>query len=202
MWLARVKDYGLTLSEILIVLGLLALLAAFAIPKVINASSNVDRVAVAKKATQLLAAAITDMELNGTVAGSATDSGDLSNWLDYVVADTGVTIDKAPAHTTLAATRFACGATTCVVPTQLYRLPSGAWLAADSTLTFGTAGGNNRAIPFVLDPDGSSDGSVDSVELWLYIDGTVRTAETLLSSTQNSAGTFNAVAGADPDWWG
>lgn len=194
---------GLTLSELLIGLAIIGMIAALTIPKIIQASQSQQLNANARDAMTLVSGAYADFETENAPATSTTFL-DLLSYLTFsrnFYGQSAVTVDPPPNGTNI--TAFGCSGSTCTLTAagsaSAVRLKSGAVVVFPRTISFSATTGN-VALPFLVDPDGERTGTANSVEFWLYVDGTIKSLGNLTASTVNSAGTFSAIASGDPSY--
>src|SRR5688572_4288913 len=104
-----------TLSELLIALAILGVIATFTIPKVLQAQQNNQFKAIGKETAGMMSDAFMQYKLQNTVQ-STMESKNLTPFLNYVVFDTASQIDR---EQTLA------GSTTCDNTSPCIRLHNG-----------------------------------------------------------------------------
>jgi len=174
---------GFTLAELLIALAILGVVATFTIPKIITANTNSQYNASAKEVAATLSAAYQNyMDQNGMSA--STSVGSITPYINYISVDSTSTIDLWQTGTT----RTCNGFYTCL------KLHNGGTLLYANTETF-TGTNTTNAVYFLFDPDGQvTDGTTNgpgkSVEFWLYVNGSLKTAGTALPNTVFGGGTF------------
>jgi prepilin-type N-terminal cleavage/methylation domain-containing protein len=184
-----------TLSELLIALVILGVIAAFTIPNVLQSQQDKRFNAIAKETAGMITGAYDAYRLNNAVTAS-TDSRDLTPYMNYVSINTSITIDGYQTDTTQL----------CSSTTPCLRLHNGAILLYSTSNSFCDTG-TTSAVYYFLDPDGQYSGSTNgpgkSVVLWIYIDGSVRSYGTLKNSTRSNSGctTFNPTPAYDPPWF-
>lgn len=184
---------GFTLAELLITLAILGIIAAFAIPKILDSTQSNKQNAITKEAAGLISAAYKNYR--GTYTPMPTTNGDsLTQYMNYVNTDTSTVINNSPNNPVVSGATLTCGSNNL----RCLRLHNGAILAYHTTDTFnGTALTN--AIPFYLDPDGGNNGN-DSVELFLYTNSRLSSGGTCQTNTTWSAGSQNPDTSYDPNW--
>ncbi|MFM7390383.1 MAG: type II secretion system protein, partial [Vampirovibrionales bacterium] len=158
---------GFTLSELLVSLAVLGLIAAFAVPKVLNAVGNSSTLAIAKETVSTITTAYDGVKADSTVASvpSSTQAWRLINKLNYVrtaTARTGTnTLTQGDLGTTACAIPTANSGT--ATPCQIL-MHNGAVLGIDLIDSFndnsgavGPSAGNRGKMMFTVDPDGAGD---------------------------------------------
>ncbi|HEY9686555.1 MAG TPA: prepilin-type N-terminal cleavage/methylation domain-containing protein [Coleofasciculaceae cyanobacterium] len=188
----RVAFKGFSLAEILMVVAIMGLLAAFTVPRMIQPSANNAAFnAKANDAAVMIMSAYQTLKAEGNVTTS-TKAWDLTPYMNYVQTDTSTPIDDLQTKTT-----WGCDSTRKCV-----RLHNGG-MVVFSTLTFtGTA--NTNCIGMQFDPDGkNTDGTTNgpgkSVEFILYYDGVIRTDGTSRTGGTGACSPNNAAN--DPPWF-
>jgi prepilin-type N-terminal cleavage/methylation domain-containing protein len=183
---------GFTLSELLIAIAILGLIATFTIPKVLQSVGNSTNKAIGKETASVISQAYDGLKAdsNGSVPNSIT-AASLVAKINYVQALTGT-------H----------AAETCVTPgadtVSCYQLHNGGVLAVDTGDTFGTD--NVGTIMFKLDPDGST-GTNTAITFVLGHDGRLMTGQQRAGTgaaapftSYTSAGSVGEIT-ADPSWF-
>lgn len=186
---------GFTLSELLIALAILGVIAVFTIPKVLQAQQG----SAFKSAVKEVAGTVTQAESAAQLAGTLSQNstfGDLTPYLNYVKYDTVTVIDDVQTGS-----NRTCGAGSWVC----LRLHNGGIISYHLAQSFAGTGTTN-GIYFYFDPDGKeTDGTTNgpgkSVNMFLYYNGVIRTKATAQPNTVNSFGTYNPVANLDPPWF-
>jgi prepilin-type N-terminal cleavage/methylation domain-containing protein len=86
-----------TLAEILIALGLLGVIAAFTIPKVLSTSNNQKYTAMAKEVAATIAEAYQSYSINNAITAT-TRTNDVLSFINYAqdLSNTGLTLDNWP----------------------------------------------------------------------------------------------------------
>jgi prepilin-type N-terminal cleavage/methylation domain-containing protein len=197
---------GVTLTELMVALSLLGLIMVLVLPQVINSANSSHLNSMARDSMTVVSGAFADFEGDQAPASNTTLL-DLYPYLSYSKnfhGQSDVTIDPPPQGTGV--TAFNCSSTVCSVTSasttaDAVQLKSGAVVVFPRSLSFSATNGN-YALPFLVDPDGKATGNKDSVEFWLYVDGTIKSLATMTSSTINSAGTFNPTTNGDPTYLG
>ena len=197
---------GFTLSELLIALVLLGIIASLTVPKLLVSLNTKQANTLANDAKLLVSSAYADYAFGNPKPPSSFTLAALLPSLPYAKhlneAGETVSIDCPPLGTSVA---LGCSGSHPRVATLnpastdyvSLRLKNGGVLVLPTSLSLG---GRSplHGLPFVVDYDGKASNRSDSVEFWLYSDGTVRTRQTLVANTVNSGGTFNPVPNADP----
>ena len=194
------RSSGFTLSELLIALGILGVIATFTIPKILSAQSSAQNIAVTKEAAAMVAGALQAYQVSGSVTTS-TEMKDLTPYMNYVRVDTTTTIDSAEGLTTVS-----CGGSYGSVQFRCLELHSGARLLYTIGEAFGGTA-NTNALYFYLDPDGRSTGSTKSVVFFIYANGRLTTwgnvldNTTVLISSNGMLDDYAAEPARDPTWF-
>lgn len=188
------KSRGFTLVELLIALTIMGEIAAFTIPKIITSQSNAKYNAAAKEAASMIAQAHQRYAYSNTITAS-TSAGDLTQYMNYVAADSSTTIDLAQESTTRA-----CNG----VGYSCIKMHNGGMLMWASAGFMGTNATN--AVYFYFDPDGrvtdgTTNGPGKSVCLWLYANGRITSYANLTAGTVYGGGTVGPDSTADPPWF-
>jgi prepilin-type N-terminal cleavage/methylation domain-containing protein len=183
---------GFTLSELLISLAILGMIAMFAIPKVLQAQQEQRAKVLCKDVAGAVSEAYSVYKSTNTVTGSTRLSDIFAN-LNYVAVDTTSTVDDRPNG----AVSAYCGN----VNFNCLRLHNGGVIYYNTTISFGNTTRLN-AMHFKFDPDGSYTNHPDgqtgkSLTLFLYYDGKIRTFSTVEPGTVG----YTANSTADPIWF-
>ena len=177
----RVK-VGFTLSELLVALAVLGLIAAFAVPKVLTASGNATANAKVHKAAQAVVNGFEKWTQENGKNGTITLNEIMTVVNHSGILTTGI-MDDHPNSTDV----FDCATnTTC------YKMLDGTvifFYTADGSFVDTT---NNDAIHFLVDPDGLSNGTAPlavsdpsaSVGFALYYNGRIRSRDNYKANTQ------------------
>jgi prepilin-type N-terminal cleavage/methylation domain-containing protein len=185
---------GFTLSELLIAIAILGLIATFTIPKVLQSVGNSTNKAIGKETASVISQAYDGLKAdgNGSVPNTVT-AGTLMAKINYV---------QALASGTMAGI-------TCATPgadtTSCYQLHNGGILVVDTGDTFGTD--NTGGLVFSLDPDGAT-GTNTAVSFVLGHDGRIMTggvadngaAEAAPFNTYDLTGGLTPIT-TDPSWF-
>ena len=191
---------GFTLSELLIALAILGLIAAFTIPKVLQSTSSTAINAIAKEAASSISQAYDGVraDQNGLGATSIT-ADDIIAKINYVETITTGTIGDGTTNSTCAATE------------PCYKLHNGAVMqieTANDDFTDGTAGETGVHV-FYLDPDGQA-GTNGYVAFILGFDGRMMSGDEVTGSpvapftnydTNATTGSNGLAAVANPTWF-
>lgn len=151
-----------TLAELLISLLILAEIAAFAIPKVLVAYQNQQKIAIAKEMLGAAGAVYTKLQANGTLVNAT--GAEFARNMNYISQDSTTIIDDAQST--------GWGNLNCSTWwAKCYRLHSGAIIGADDT---GAMGGTtfNQSVWLLVDVEGSYQG--DHNGFWMQIHGNGR----------------------------
>jgi prepilin-type N-terminal cleavage/methylation domain-containing protein len=155
---------GFTLSELLVSLAVLGLIAAFAVPKVLNAVGNSSTLAIAKETVSAITTAYDGVKADSQIASvpPSTQAWRLVSKLNYVRT-----------ATTRAGTNIGdIGATACTIPTANgtvaaspchVLMHNGAILSIglfddfNDNAAVGASAGTKGKVNFLVDPDGPGD---------------------------------------------
>jgi len=193
-WRQPTIKKGFTLAELLITLQILAIIAAFTIPKIIGSQQNSRYKAIAKEDIASVAAAYQLYTFSTTPLASTT-GGALTPYLNYVKLDTsGVTVDDIQGFGTLP----------CDATAPCMRMHNGGTIQITPYSFSGTA--TTNAIRFKIDPDGrvtdgTTNGPGKSLSVRVYIGGRVTSEDNMLPNTCDSYGCFSPALGQDPSWF-
>jgi prepilin-type N-terminal cleavage/methylation domain-containing protein len=200
---------GFSLTEVVITIAIVSVLAGLAVPGIMTSANNNKRVSSTKQTMSLIGDALNDkLESNAvdTNAGfvqfvDVAGGGGLP-YVRYITSGAARTIDRPPNSIGLCTAGVTCPFTPTAGGLQAISMKNGGLLLFDRTRIFGT--GVNAAIPLIFDPDGELTGTGDrnAVELWLYSDGRLRTARSVIAGTTTGAVNTAVVASgtADPAW--
>jgi prepilin-type N-terminal cleavage/methylation domain-containing protein len=176
---------GFTLSELLVSLAVLGLIAAFAIPKVLSSVADSSTKAIGKEAISVISAAYDSLKADnsGFVARSTT----IAQLVARMNAERNV----------LAANYAANGVAAQANSTNALKLQSGGIIYYNNTDTFARNGAAEGTMAFRIDPDGT--GNFGPVSVYLGFDGRLWVANELYTAgagTQVSPfnGTYNIAA--------
>lgn len=190
------KARAFTLSELLIALAILGVIAAFAIPKVLQAQTDTKNTAIVKEAVGTISGAFQAYKLQNTVA-SGTRASHLTPYMNYVKVDTTSLFDQVHGGTSTvdcSNASFVC-----------LKLHNGAILQMMSGNNFGGTATTN-AVWFYVDPDGKvTDGTANGpghpVVLFLYTTGRIATYGTIDAGTSDNTGPYIPSPALDPPWF-
>lgn len=198
---------GFSLTEVVLTIVIISVLAGLAVPGILTSANNSKRLSVTKQTISLIGDAFNEkLESNAIDVNSGfqqfvnVGNGGGLPYTRYLTSGAARTIDAPPNSLVLCNTGATCAFTPGINNIQAITLKNGGLLVFQTTQIFGT--GVNAAIPVVFDPDGESHGDRNSVELWLYADGRLRTARTIIASTTVTAANTAVAASttADPAW--
>lgn len=157
---------GFTLSELLIALAILGVIATFTIPKVLSSQQDGKYKSMAKEVAGMLSDAYQAYRLKNTPAAS-TGNTNLTSYMNYVSVDT--TSDLDTAQTLGGSVSCTAGTLTCL------RLHNGGTLWMFNMTFNGNTSTN--AIFFSFDPDGKETpggaGPAESITFFLYMNGRI-----------------------------
>jgi prepilin-type N-terminal cleavage/methylation domain-containing protein len=183
---------GFTLSELLIALAILGVIAAFTIPKVLQSQQDKRFNAIAKETAGMITGAYDAYRLNNAVTAT-TRPADLTPFMNYVRVDTASIIDYYPGGSS-----SNCSADQCL------KLHNGAVLWYLSGVSFGGTA-NINALYFQVDPDGRYCGGTScegkAVRFFLYYNGRLSNYGAISSGTVSSDATRNPDPTRDPSWF-
>lgn len=186
------KEKGFTLAELLSALAILGVIATFTIPKVLNASQNGQKVAIAKEIASSISGAYTAYSLNNSPT-SSTGIFDLTPYMNYVRIDSSTVIDERPS---LTSENCATANRVCL------QMHNGATVMYFTNVSFSGTGALN-AVWFLVDPDssysGSTTGSGKGTKFWLYYNGRLTSQSGVATGTTYSLGV--TAPAADADWF-
>lgn len=184
---------GFTLSELLISLALLGVIATFTIPKVLVAQQNASYKAKAKEAAATITAAYDAYRLNNGPVGAGVGIQDLTPYMNFLQVDTSSNVDDI----------FGFGSWSCGPTAPCLKFHNGGILRYD-TASFGGQTTLN-AVYVHFDPDGvyggTTNGPGKSVSFFLYYDGRITDEGNLRPGTTNSVGGFSANPSLVPPWF-
>ncbi len=186
---------GFTLSELLIALAILGIIASFTIPKLLGLDATQQANVVTKDSASIISAALQQFRLDHKMVNSSK-IGDLTPYLNYVSIDTTSIIDD----------KQTLGSDNCAdtVNRTCLKLHNGSMFVYCPTATFGGTGVLN-ADWFHIDPDrtysNTTDGPGKAVEFWIYTTGRLATRGTISTGTAYGGGTVPAAPAYDPPWF-
>jgi prepilin-type N-terminal cleavage/methylation domain-containing protein len=182
--MGRNRIIGFSLAELLITLGILGILAAFTVPKLLNPpnnSLNSKQSAMAKDVAFMISSAYEQYRMANASVPTSTTPGALTSYMSYVKLDTsGATVDAVPTITSV----------TCSSSTPCLKLHNGGTLYFSSEYFAGS--NTTNCIQLVFDPNGVPSGSTadspgKSVQFEIYYDGKITTRGTARASSCHSA---------------
>lgn len=186
------KHNAFTLSELLIALAVLGVIATFTIPKVLQSQRVSAWNASAKEAAAAISEAYTVYKKTN-IPTAATQFNHLTPYLNYVRVDTTSSMDRAQG----VAGPLDCASNLCL------QMHNGGVLWGDYVAFGGTATTNAIYIPF--DPDGKYSGSPTgdgkAIGIYLYFNGRVTTADGIDASTCTSYGCWGPIPSQIPPWF-
>ena len=181
------------MAELLISLSILATIATFAIPQIIQAQQSSNFNAIAKEDAATVSGAYQIYaQKNGYSASTGLNS--LATYINYVSKDSTSLIDSYPGQ----------GSIDCSSGWQCYRMHNGSIIAFDPGQTFGAT--DDLAITyFYMDPDGvysgSTSGSGKSAVFFLYYNQRMSTLGNAVAGSHDAFGTvYNPTPSKDPTW--
>ena len=191
----NLKSKGFSLSELLICLAILGVIAAFTIPKILGGSQNEKMKAIVKEDISAISAAY-DVYLLRNVPTASTTNDTLTSYINYLKVDNTTVVDDNPGNTTQGDT-VTCGSGMH----RCLRMANGSILYWYSGNYFsGTS--SIHGIVFGVDPDGKAGGTYEMVQFLLYYDGSLRSFSTMKSGTVSSGALFTTgVFGTDPTYF-
>lgn len=189
---------GFSLTEILIAMGIVALIAIFTVPKVLNTTKNSDvenwRRSV-KQAASEVESAYSQYRLNNRTVATSTTLADITPYLNYISRDSVSQFDGTPCDGTLSCSS---GSLDC------YRLKNGSLIQLYNNRNFAGTSITN-GLNFKVDPDGKVTGGTGddgkAVNIYMYYNGRMKTRGQIDNNTTNSSGSVNANASCDPNWF-
>jgi prepilin-type N-terminal cleavage/methylation domain-containing protein len=190
---------GFTLTELMIALGLVGILASIALPALLNAPQQGLVSARAKRGQATVASAYTQF-VNDRGRSSTLRLNDFVDNINHTGEVTTGLMDAPPSGTAIS---FDCADATIAC----YRLQDDSVLVYDTTQPFGGTT-NWHAISYFIDPDGRYEGSVTtnttsiskSTQFLLYYDGKTRTAGRALTGSLIN-GTAAGLTVTDPTYY-
>lgn len=182
---------GLTLTELLIALALLGVIATFTIPKILSSQQTSQNNAMAKEVIAMVKDAYMLYQLENSTNATVSPS-ELTPYMNYVGFDTVGGVD---APTGSPSTCGPHGVDPCLV------LHNGGYIHYWIDREFGGTEATN-AFSVFFDPDGRVSGPEgDTLSIFLYYDGRVRTYGTIDNNTCDVWGCINPVPSYDPPWF-
>jgi prepilin-type N-terminal cleavage/methylation domain-containing protein len=191
------RQNGFTLTELLICLGLLGLIATLTLPKVLQSYTNHQYNANMKAAVQQIAAAYSSFVLDND-RSPAVQFSNMTSYINFVAVDTVSVIDHKPGSSFR----------TCGSSSPCLKLHNGGILqyvqGASAGKTFNGTG-ETAALELFFDPDGRYSGTTNgpgkSVNLFLYYSGKITSRGNIYPNTTANSSVFASPdPGLDPDW--
>lgn len=177
---------GFSLTELLLVLLILAQIAVFSIPKVLNSQANAKNNAIAKEAMGTIAQSLQLYRSKNTLT-AMSHAYDLVPYTNYVKQDSTSLFQPYWGGTDDCSQSYL----------KCYRLHNGGLLVFWNERFDGIT--NKHMVWFDIDPDAT--GPAISLEFVIYTTGLIRTVETLQPASISQSGTANPTVDADPDWF-
>ncbi len=190
---------GFTLIEMLMVIGILAVIATFTIPKILSSSNSSNFNAKAKSFMGSISQAYEKYLYDtGDTVDTMVGWDELSPYLNYTAAyNSTELIDRVYNATGT----YDCTATyTCLL------LHTGAMVRYNRNHNFAGTD-TTSAINLYFDPDGQVTSSGDStgpgksLQMFLYADGRIQSKGNIDSNTCSSSQCTNPDPNDDPDWF-
>ena len=186
---------GFSLAEVLLALTIVAAIAAFAIPKVLEEHKGKQAKAFAKAAAIEVASAYQQYRLdNASVTTSMTIADFWEEYGDYVSIETSGSVDDKNNQTDL----------TCTSTNRCYKMRNDATIWMVSSRPFGNTE-NTNAISFRVDPfegySGTTTGSEKAVQFFLYYNGRLKSRNNVDPNTYVASSSYSPGTTHDPDYW-
>jgi len=204
----KVKQSGVSLAEILIVLALCGVLSAFLIPKFLVTQSQTSLTnkynASARNVAFMLVTAFERYKANNPTmkgsSGNGVSASDIAPYFNYVAVSSTMQLDDLEGFNDLS----------CNSDDLCFKLHNGGLLHHWND-HFCNSGSDPTAIIFEFDPDavysGTTSGISKSIRFYLYSDGTIRTGANMKANTQWTSydGTpdcwYSRSFDPDPTWF-
>jgi prepilin-type N-terminal cleavage/methylation domain-containing protein len=186
------NNTGFTLAEVLIALALLGVIAAFAIPKVLQSTRNVQDLAIAKEAIASVSQAYQLYKKDKTLTAN-TRSADLTAYINNSTLINDLReIDNTLNNPFVAANSIVCnqsggGLLHCL------QLPNGAVLAYNDPEWFDGTDPQKNLLVFSIDTDGHFNNQ-PPVTFGIYYNGRTCLAENFLPNSAYANGPFGAIS--------
>jgi len=181
-------SYAFTLAELLIALAILGVIAAFSIPKVLQAQQENHWNSVAKETAGMLTQAYQLYKLNG---GDPTQmkAANITPYMNYIKIFTNN--EQVSAENT--------GTYSCLSNHPCLYFTNGSSLAYWVDDQFGGTAATN-GMPFILDVD-AQPGGATGIVFWLYYSGKLRTRSSIDAGTTDSSGQVWNPGSGEPPWF-
>ena len=192
---------GFTLAEILIALAIMATIAVFTIPKMLDSSADSDNEnwkRAVKQGVSVVQAAYTQYRLDNRSVPSTFHLNNATQYLDYVRIETALQIDGTPC--------FGAPISCWAANTYCYRLKNGSVLQWNGNEGYNGTGSLN-AIKWRIDPDGKVTGPAGQdpgkaiVFYTYYVSGKTRDRDNIDPNTTGGFGTDSPNSACTPNWW-
>jgi len=194
---SRKFNQGFTLTEILIALAILGVIAVFAIPKLLVSSQNQQKIAQTKEVAAMVSGAFQTAKAAGIVNAN-TRPRDLTPYMNYVaVINDGTVVDAIPG----------VASNTCNASSFCLKLHNGGMLWFQNWQFGGTS--SLYTIEMSYDPDfannttSTADGPLKAVQFTLYYDGYITSRANTKPHSCNiwDCTGLEPVSTADPSWF-
>lgn len=177
---------GFTLTELLIALTILGVIATFTIPKVLQSTTSSRNKSVAKEVTSVISGAYETYKAVATPSAAFTP-GILTTYMNFVKTDTATAPGAISGETALQ---------TCAAGVPCLQMHNGALVQYATANSFGGTGTTN-VVYFNMDPDGDDD-TAGRASVVLFYNGKITTGAN--QGTVTTAGTSVSVQTTDPSW--
>ena len=201
---ATIKNFnkpGFTLTEMLIALTVLGIMATFIIPKLLNNSQHTRWNALAKESGSMFTEALLQYRQTQPV-DAYTSGADIIAGINAIKRETTINVDGVPNNPGFPTYDCSNSSIYC------YRLPNGALVTTDNQ-GFGendlpgyAANPNQFLVWLLIDPDGKETGNADSLAFWMYPNGKLKTWGAIDANSKDGYGnTLNPEPTKDPSWF-
>lgn len=182
---------GFSIAELLITMMIVAQIATFTIPKLLQAQQGVKDKAKAKEVASMLAGAYEQYK-RSNIPNSSTKWTDLTPFMNFVSRDTSSTIDDAPTYTSI---NCSSGTIHC------WKMHNGGTFYYVAAGKFGGSGATNALIAgYDLEP-GYSVGVKPAVDFVLYFNGRLTSLAKVVPGTYYNGTQFTTDPNKDPSWF-